>query len=193
LEYGGVYGGSDDTVWKSIVVDFPEVSLKMVSIAIKKMKIAVAGVLRWQQQLFESCSRPPYELRSYILGRRRVFPMGDPSPTDVNNNPNQFTGSDIMNIGMANMIPRLEKYRGRVFPTAQIHDAAYFECDDNDRQISSVGKDVTEAFTQVYASPSGIEIDFPIELKYGYAMNDKHDVLDAEFGFGRSGLQKLKL
>jgi DNA polymerase len=190
LEYGGLYGGADVTVWKSIVVDFPEITLPMVSAAIKKMKVAVAGVLRWQAALFLRVSKPPYELRDYILGRRRVFPTGNPPPTDVNNNPNQFLGSAIMNIGLSRMLPKLDKYRGKVFPVSQIHDACYFECPDDDRICNQVARDIRDSWTQTYNSPSGIPIVFPVEIKMGYSMHDANKELDAAFGVGRPGLVK---
>jgi len=193
LEYGGLYGGADVTVWKSIVVDFPEITLPMVSAAIKKMKVAVAGVLRWQAALFLRVSKSPYELRDYILGRRRVFPTGNPPPTDVNNNPNQFLGSAIMNIGMATMLPKLDKYRGKVFAILQIHDACYFECPDDDRICNSVARDIRDSWTQTYHSPSGIPITFPVEIKMGYSVHDANKELDEAFGVGRPGLTKVKL
>jgi DNA polymerase I-like protein with 3'-5' exonuclease and polymerase domains len=195
FEFGGLYGGADEVVWKSLVVDFPEITLAMTSAGIKKMKSVVAGVIRWQQRLFLECSEPPYELRSYVLGRRRVFPMGDPSPTDVNNNPNQWTGSDIMNVGMSRFLDRLEKawYRDRVIVLSQVHDAAYIECDDDDRMVMDVGRDIKASWTQCYVTPGGTEIDFPIELKSGYSIHSANAELDAEFGVGRPGLSKLKV
>jgi uracil-DNA glycosylase family 4 len=201
FEYGGLYGGSDDTVWKSVVVDDPTITLKQVSVAIAKMKQAVAGVLAWQQRLLKETSMPPYTLKSYILGRRRVFPLGNPPPTDVNNNPNQFAGSDVMNIGMCRMLPFLDKYvRNGVetcYPIFQIHDAAYFECDEDD--VYAVAADIRAAFVQSYQAANGTDIDFPIELKYGYALHsepkdsDKVKHPQLVWPVGRPGLVKMKV
>lgn len=202
LEYGGLYGGADETVWKSIVVDFPHISLGMVSAAIRKMKQVVAGVLRWQQELFLQCEKPPYELHSYVLKRRRVFPMGNPSPTDVNNNPNQFTGADIMDLGTVRFMEIWEKARWRdeVMMLKQVHDAAYFEVPDDDKLVNEIGLAIRDAWTQTHHSASGIAIEFPIDLKHGYALHDqpkpstleKHPELDWG-SCGRPGLVKLKL
>ncbi|HEX7094588.1 MAG TPA: DNA polymerase [Acidimicrobiales bacterium] len=201
FEYGGLYGGSDDTVWRSVVVDEPSITLKMVSVAIAKMKQAVRGVLDWQARLLRETSQPPYTLKSYILGRRRVFPLGNPPPTDVNNNPNQFAGSDVMNIGMARFLPCLDKYVKRgvetAYPIFQIHDAAYIECDEGDEM--KVAKDVKESFTQRYRAANGTEIDFPIELKIGYALHSEPKDKDKEkhpqlvWPVGRPGLVKVKV
>lgn len=201
LEYGGLYGGADETVWKSIVVDFPNVTQAMVSTAIKKMKLAVKGVLKWQQNLLIACSQPPYELKSYVLGRRRVFPLGDPSPTDVNNNPNQFTGADIMDIGTVNFMERWERasWRDQVYMIKQIHDAAYFEVPDDDRIVDEIGWAIKDSWTQVHKSPSGIAIEFPIELKHGYALHDEPSPQaiaaypELAWSIGRPGMTKLKL
>lgn len=201
FEYGGLYGGSDDTVWKSVVVDDPTITIAQVRVAIAKMKQAVAGVLAWQMRLLKETSQPPYTLKSYILGRRRVFPLGNPPPTDVNNNPNQFAGADIMNIGMCNMLPYLDKYVRRgvetCYPIFQIHDAAYFECDEDD--VPELARDIRAAFTQRYVSANGVEIDFPIEVKAGYALHSEPKDKDKEkhpqliWPVGREGLKKIKV
>jgi len=196
LEYGGMYGGSDETVWKSIVVDFPEITLAMVSAAIVKMKRVIVGVLRWQMRLFAQVSQPPYVLTDYVLGRIRVFPMGNPPPTDVANNPNQFAGSGIMNLGLSRMLPKLAKYKGKVKIFSQVHDAGYFEVPDNDRIALQVAQDIKASWTQTFETPSGIPIDFPVDIKQGYAMHDHDPKLDEQTGWagtGRTGLVKFKV
>lgn len=198
LEYGGLYNGSDETVWRSIVVDFPDVTLAATGAAIRKMKVMVKGVLEWQARLFAEVSRPPYELRSYILGRRRVFPMGNPPMTDIANNPNQFAGADVFDLGLMAMLQCMEKY-----PTSWdvklfsiVHDAAYFEVPDVDWIVERIGRDIKSSWEQSFKSPGGTDIHFPVDLKHGYAMHDDDPKLDEQIGMvgiGRPGLRKLKL
>lgn len=201
FEYGALYGGSDETVWKSVVIDEPSITRQAVSAAIAKIKSLVSGLLAWQARLLRETSQPPYTLRSYILKRMRVFPLGNPPATDVNNNPNQFAGADVMNLGICNMLPRLEKYRRRgvetCFPIKNVHDAMYFECAEADAM--RVAKDIQEAFPQTYRSASGVQIDFPIEVKIGYALHsepkdkDKAKHPQLIWPVGRPGLQKVKV
>jgi DNA polymerase I-like protein with 3'-5' exonuclease and polymerase domains len=196
FEYGGIYGGADMTVWKSVVVDEPSITLKMVSTAIATMKQAIVGVTRWQQRLLRETSLPPYTLKSYLLGRRRVFPLGNPPPTDINNNPNQFAGADIIDMGLCRMMPRLEKYNGTAYPILHQHDAMYFECNEADGP--RVARDVAEAFPTTVRAVNGQEIDFPVEIKMGYAYHSEPKPSMIEkfpwlvWDVGRPGLKKWK-
>lgn len=197
FEYGGIYGGADQTVWKAIVSEEPSITLKMTSEAIATMKAAIPGVLHWQQKLLRETSRPPYTLKSYLLGRRRVFPLGNPPPTDVNNNPNQFAGADIIDTGLCRMMPRLEKYRGTAYPILHQHDAMYFECNEADGL--RVAKDIAEAFPTTVKAVNGQDIDFPVEVKMGYAYHPEPKPIMIEkfpeliWPVGRPGLKKVKV
>jgi hypothetical protein len=131
-------------------------------------------------------------MRSYLLGRLRMWPMGEPSPTDIANNPNQFTGADIIDLGLMRLWPLLiGKYRQTVITLAHQHDAIYWEVPDDDRFVLQFGKDVKDAFTQVHKTPAGVEIEFPIDLKHGYAMHD--EIPGHAWNVGRPGMTKLKL
>jgi DNA polymerase I-like protein with 3'-5' exonuclease and polymerase domains len=197
FEYGAIYGGSDATVHKAVSADAPHITLKMTSQAIIKMKSRISHVFAWQQRLLAKTSQPPYTLWSYLLGRRRVFPMGKPPATDVANNPNQFAGADIMDIGYSRLVPRLEKYKGTAFLILNQHDADYFECDEAD--VLSLARDIQESFTQEVEAVNGQKILFPCDLKAGYSyavepsdkQKEKHPYL--VWPVGRPGLKKVKV
>lgn len=197
FEYGAIYGGSDATVHKAVSADAPHITLKMTSQAIIKMKSRISHVFAWQQRLLAKTSQPPYTLWSYLLGRRRVFPMGKPPATDVANNPNQFAGADIMDIGYSRLVPRLEKYKGTAFLILNQHDADYFECDEAD--VPSLARDIQESFTQEVEAVNGQKILFPCDLKAGYSyavepsdkQKEKHPYL--VWPVGRPGLKKVKV
>lgn len=201
FEYGAIYGGSDATVHKAVSADEPALAgskgLAMVRAAIVKMKQAVAGVFAWQTRLMQQTSMPPYTLRSYLHGRMRVFPLGNPPPTDVANNPNQFAGADIMDGGLVRLLPRLEKYNGTAFPILHQHDAIYFECDEDD--MMALARDVKEAFTTEVKAVNGQMIAFPADLKIGFAYHvepsDKQKAKYPELVWpvGRPGLKGVKL
>lgn len=199
FEYGAIYNGADATVHKAVSADEPALAnaagLKMVTAAIRTMKAAIPGVFAWQQRLLRETSQPPYTLRSHLLGRCRTFPLGNPPATDIANNPNQFAGADIMDIGLMNLLPRLDKYRD-VWPILHQHDAIYFECWEADAE--ALAKDIDEAFYVEIEAVNGQMIAFPNEVKTGYAYHvEPSDKQKAEhpaliWDVGRPGLRKLK-
>jgi len=200
VEYGALYGGSDATVHRSIAAEVPALAgphgFKMIREAIATMKRAVPGVFAWQQRLLYETSQPPYTLRSFLLGRRRVFPLGNPPPTDIANNPNQFFGADVMDIGLVEIMKRLAAYDD-AFPILHQHDAVYFECWEADAE--RLAKDVDEAFYTEVTGVNGDVIPFPNDLKIGYAYHvepsDKQKQLYPQlvWDVGRPGLKKFKV
>jgi DNA polymerase len=200
VEYGAIYGGADATVHKAIVSDQPKFAgqrgFEMIRASIAKMKRAIPGVFAWQQRLLRETSRPPYTLRSYLLGRCRIFPLGNPPPTDIANNPNQFAGADVMDIGLMKFLPRLEKYEDAFFILNQ-HDADYIECYEDDAE--AIARDVDEAFYMEVEAVNGQMIAFPNEVKIGYAYHseasDKQKALHPQLVWpcGAPGLKKFKI
>lgn len=200
VEYGAIYGGADATVHRAIAAEVPSLAgprgFQMIREAIATMKKAVPGVFAWQQRLLYTTSQPPYTLRSFILGRRRVFPLGNPPPTDIANNPNQFFGADVMDLGLVEIMKRLEKYDD-AFPILHQHDAIYFECWEDDAE--RLAKDVDEAFYIEVKGVSGDVIPFPNDLKIGYAYHvEPSDKQKAKYpqlvwNVGRPGLSKFKV
>jgi DNA polymerase len=200
VEYGAIYGGADATVHRAIAAEVPSLAgprgFQMIREAIATMKKAVPGVFAWQQRLLYTTSQPPYTLRSFILGRRRVFPLGNPPPTDIANNPNQFFGADVMDLGLVEIMKRLEKYDD-AFPILHQHDAIYFECWEDDAE--RLAKDVDEAFYIEVKGVSGDVIPFPNDLKIGYAYHvepsDKQKAKHPQlvWDVGRPGLSKFKV
>lgn len=200
FEYGAIYGAADHVVHKAVSAAEPSLAgprgLAMVQAAIRKLKQAVAGVFAWQMRLLQQTSMPPYTLRSYLNGRMRVFPLGNPPPTDVANNPNQFAGADVIDNGLVRFMPRLDKYRGTAFPILHQHDALYIECAEDD--MLRVAKDVHETFPSEITAVNGQVIQFPIELKIGFAYHSepsdkqKQDHPQLVWPVGRPGLTKIK-
>lgn len=201
FEYGALYGGALATIQRALVVNKPELAgkrgMQMIEQAVAKLKAAVPGVTRWQQSLLAKLSQPPHTFRSFILGRMRVWPLGSPPPTDVANNPNQFMGDDVISCGLVKFMPLLEKYGGTAFPILHQHDALYVECREAD--MTSVARDMNAAFPMTVRAVDGKDIDFPIEIKMGYAYHvEPSDKAKAKFPqlvwpCGRPGLKKVKM
>lgn len=201
LEYGAWYEGSIAAIQRALASAKPELAgqrgYQMIEKAVAQLKAATPGLTAWKQRLLAQTSLPPYTLRSYILGRMRVFPLGDPPPTDVANNPNQFMGDDVISMGIVRFMPRLSKYKGTAFPILHQHDAVYVQCREADGL--AVARDIAETFPMRVKAVNGVEIDFPIDLKLGYAYHveasDKMKALYPQLVWpvGRPGLRKVKL
>jgi uracil-DNA glycosylase len=160
-EYGAFYAGSVETLWKSVVKDYP--SVKMVDIAkmVDVMKSRMPGVLAWHNDCLVRATRDR-EIRSIVFGRRRCFPTGNADPTDAINFGIQSSGADLMNQGLMRIMPRLPK---GAWPILQIHDAAIFECDED--QADVLKATMLDCFTQTVAHNDN-ELTFTIDARISH-------------------------
>ena len=163
LEYASFYGANPETCWRGLLKEGFNVKLADTTAAIGKIMGRMSGVVRWQRQQIARASIPPYVISSFLLGRRRTWPMGQVEATEALNFGVQSAGADIMNTGMARMAERLPNYR-EVDAIVQVHDAAVFECWDDDAE--DLKADVIECFTQSHES-GGLTIPFPIDARIG--------------------------
>jgi DNA polymerase len=163
-EYGAFFAGSLDTLWRSIVRDDPTVKLADVARMVKVMATAMPHVSRWQKACVRRACTPPYEILSPFYGRRRCFPLGNANPSEAINFGVQSGTSDIMATGILRILPRLKKYRRRVIPILQIHDAMVFECDEDD--APKLEEDVMACFPDEHTL-NGVTIPYPIDCHIG--------------------------
>jgi uracil-DNA glycosylase family 4 len=168
FEYGSLYGGSPETLWKTLLRQGNNFKLVDVAKAQALLMGKMTGVVAWHRNCVLEASQPPYEIREFLYGRRRTFPLGQVEATEAINFGVQAAGASIMNTGMARMDAALEHYK-EAFAVTQVHDAAVFECyeDDADR----VKNDVVRCFTQEYQR-DGRMIPFPIDVKIGHSWAD---------------------
>ena len=131
--YGLGYGAGAETVLASIYdggYEGPPLSTRMVESVMQAIFREFPGIKVWREGAVRSAIETR-EVRSPLLHRRRIFPLGDVDVTVCYNYPIQSAGADIMNSRLAILADRL-----RAFPTAdifaQVHDAIYVECDEDD-------------------------------------------------------------
>jgi uracil-DNA glycosylase family 4 len=161
LEYGAFYGGAPETLWKQMLKEGRNVKLVDIARAVATLMNKMAGVVAWQRNTVAQASQPPYEVRDFLLGRRRTFPLGQVEATEAMNFGVQAAGAAIMNTGMAIMDDALGAFK-EAFAIAQIHDAAVFECWEDD--APRLAETVTRCFTQAYER-DGRMVPFPVETK----------------------------
>jgi len=160
-EYGAFYAGSVETLWKSVVRDYPNVTISMIGKMVHVMKTRMPGVTAWHQNMMRMADRDG-EIRSMILGRRRCFPIKQFDLSEVVNFPIQSSGADLINLGLMDIMPRLP---ATTFPILQIHDAVVFECDEDDQDL--VKRLVVESFTRD-VEYNGNTMNFPVDAKAGH-------------------------
>jgi DNA polymerase I-like protein with 3'-5' exonuclease and polymerase domains len=161
LEYGAFYGGAPETLWKQMLKEGRNVKLVDIARAVATLMNKMAGVVAWQRNTVAQASQPPYEVRDFLLGRRRTFPLGQVEATEAMNFGVQAAGAAIMNTGMAIMDDALSAFK-EAFAIAQIHDAAVFECWEDD--APRLAEAVTRCFTQAYER-DGRMVPFPVETR----------------------------
>ncbi len=168
LEYGAFYGGSVETLWKAQLKEGRDIKLADVTKAVGAMMRAMPGVVQWQHDCVRKASTFPFEIRTFTGSRRRTFPLGNADRNESINFGVQAQASRIMNIGMARMDDALKNFK-QAFAILQIHDAAVFECYEDDAE--AIKAEVVRCFTQDYTR-DGLTIPFPIEAKIGRSWAD---------------------
>jgi hypothetical protein len=98
MEYGGIYGGAAKTIWESIVGDFPSLTQRQVQNFLDAFTTTLPEVLTWRQLTLDEAIREG-GIRSPILGRWQVFPLGHVDPTVAYNFKAQSGGADLWALG----------------------------------------------------------------------------------------------
>lgn len=161
VEYGSFYGGAPETCWKALLKQGYDLKLVDVTRAIGTLMAKMSGVVAWQRNVVARASQPPFEIRDFVLGRRRTFPLGQVEASEAMNAEIQPSAAAIMNLGMARADDGLKAYR-EAFPIIQVHDATVFECDEDDAE--KIAADIPRWFEQSYER-NGRTIPFPVEVR----------------------------
>lgn len=162
IEYGWMYLAQPETLHRQLLKEGFQIKFPDLLKAYARLEKLMPGVRRWQQLAVATAAKPPYQIREPILGRFRTWPLGQVEATEACNSGVQPTAAGIMNLGMARFMTRsLHKYR-ELDPLAQVHDAAYFECweDDADRLMVDIKRDFEHEEVR-----DGRRVRFPVAVK----------------------------
>lgn len=163
VEYGAFYGGSPETLWKVLLKEGFNVKLTDVTAAVGALMRKMSGIVRWQRNTVAKAALPPHTIKDFVLGRRRVFPMGQVDPNEALNFESQATAAAIMDTGMARMEERIaDRGYKECFAIVQVHDAAAYECWEDDAE--DVKADIIDCYTQEYTR-DGRTIPYPVDAK----------------------------
>lgn len=172
LEYATWYGADDETVWKGLLKEGYNFKLVDVMHSLAVLRKKMSGIVRWQRETIHAASSPPFTLKGMILGRRRVWPMGQVDQGEALNIVPQTTAAEVMDLGMYKMACRIydRGYR-QCFPIVQVHDACVFECWAEDAE--AVLKDIEDCFTYEHSNPkNGRTVRFPVDAAIGDSWNE---------------------
>lgn len=158
-EYGGFYGGSDDTLYQSIVKEFPDVTPGAVAKITTTIRDRMPGVESWHHKLMRDAMAG--EIRSAVLGRRRTFPLGNAELTVVYNFPVQATGADIIDLGILALEPQLPHDAHIIIHG---HDALVVDCAEHD--APRVATTMTEALS-MEIEHNGTRMFYPANAAIG--------------------------
>ena len=166
--YGGMYGGSAETLYNALHRDFPNIDKRQCEMFLEKFDRIWPNIVAWRKDSHDIATRTG-ELRTPILGRCRLFPMKRPETTVAYNFPIQATAADIMNTSMLRLyeyVQSRDDLRGKAYPIIQVHDALYWE----------VHQSIAEEFRGIVEERMSCELEhpdnlvrmsFPVEAKIG--------------------------
>jgi hypothetical protein len=128
--YAGNYGGSEQTIWMKLLVEFPSLRLEDVMFLgqqWKKVNPQISQQAKINENLYyqRRLKHGVGWLESPILGRRRYWTGKDFGPTDAANYPIQSAAADIVNGALIAIDPDAMRLGARL--VAQVHDSLVYE------------------------------------------------------------------
>jgi DNA polymerase I-like protein with 3'-5' exonuclease and polymerase domains len=159
LEYGAFYGGSVDTLWKSVVKDFPELKPAAIAQFLITVGQRMPGVLQWRANRLKEAIENG-EIRSPILGRREVFPLGRVEPTVAYNYIPQSGGADLWAIGAVKFMAKWDQTSDDARVCHNGHDSVLILC--KEEYADAVEEDVHECWEMEFAG-----VPFLMDCKRG--------------------------
>jgi hypothetical protein len=158
LEYGTIYGGQDKAIWEALVGDFPSLTQQQVRMFIVSASRMMPEMVTWRERTLQEAIKLG-EIRSPILGRRQVFPLGRVDPTVAYNYKAQSGGADLWALGAIDFCARWGQHNqvdARLIHNG--HDSVLVLCRED--LAKQVEHDVYECWSREWA-----EMPFEMETK----------------------------
>lgn len=153
--YGLNYGAGAKTILEAIYdggYEGPPIKLATIERTIHTYFRAFPGVPRWRDATLKKAERD-FAIYSPLLGRHRIFPLGQVDATVAWNYPIQSGAADIINMRMKILykaLPLIDPTAGII---AQVHDAIYVECAEE--HVEAVKRCVAESLSVTLALVEG--------------------------------------
>lgn len=166
--YAANYGGSAETIWKSIAVDFPHVTLLQVARMLQMWFAKHPAIAKWQNSILKEVRLKDY-MEAPLSGHRNIL-FGLIDPKKIFNWPVQHTGADIINPRLEAVATRLKwQTEGILF---QYHDALICDSPDPVRLARILQQEMT-AEVELNGSKLTYDVDLKIGPSWGQAVEVK--------------------
>lgn len=168
--YGLNYGGSAETVWKSLIVDFPGLPLAAIQHVVDGWFRAHPQIQAWQANLVEKAQVDKY-IEEPLSGRRQYYHDGKIKPTEVLNFPIQGAAGTLANRAVKAIASQLNWTDEALL--AQVHDSTVSEIVEHkqDKLVEIVRSSMEQEVTL-----NGNVVRFPVDCKVGTNMAELRKV-----------------
>lgn len=165
--YGLNYGAGAAKVHQTIMTDprydGPPLSIEMVDRIIIAIYQAFPRVRSYREKVIAAASKSGY-VRDALIGRHRVYPLLDVSPTEASNYAIQATVASMMDLSIVEIACALPQVDESAMLVAQVHDALYGECDED--KAESCKALLAEGMSQkIRLVPDAPWMEFPVTAK----------------------------
>jgi DNA polymerase-1 len=156
--YGVAYMGSAKTIWRSLVVDYPSLTLTDVERMMRLFFKLHPDIGRWQQSIVRQARLKGY-VEAPLSKRKWRFFGGQVEPTKCVV-PIQMTGADLMDRAIIEVHENL--WPGELI-LAQIHDSLVLESGPDPTHLIKIAKNAMEREVEL----GGVRTRFPVDVKIG--------------------------
>jgi uracil-DNA glycosylase family 4 len=162
--YGLGYGAGAATIRASSYdggYEGPPLTTQLIQETVRTIFKAFPGIATWRDEQVRRANETR-EIRSPVLGRHRIFPLGEIDVTVCYNYPIQSGAADIMNAQLDVLAQRLPAVDPGAVIIAQVHDAIYVECDEDTAE--AVAHCVTDSLSVERALTEGaVPMPYPAD------------------------------
>ncbi len=163
--YGLNYGGSAETIWRSLLVEFPGLPLSDIVRIVNGWFKNHPEIKTWQESQVELAKVNCY-VEAPISGRRQYYHDGQIVPTEVLNFPIQATAGDITNMAILSLDKQI-KWDSKYAILAQVHDAILIEGPDKNCLIELL-KSSMEQTVELGGAKTTFPVDVSVGTNWGY-------------------------
>jgi len=157
IEYGLIYGGQPETIWRVIASQYPEVSFSEVLDGCQMLKEILSDATAWQEELLNAARKNKF-VEEPLSGRREYFYEGFIEPTKVVNFPIQGAAAKIMNDAVQRLHAALDYTQEALL--LQVHDELGAEGPDKQALIVKIKTAMEHEVVF-----NGRQTVFPVDMK----------------------------
>jgi DNA polymerase I-like protein with 3'-5' exonuclease and polymerase domains len=157
--FGLIYGGTAETLWKSLIVDFPSVKLDQIEFVVDGFYAQHSHVREYQNKLIAEAESNRY-VEEGLSGRQQHYHDGRVSPTQVVNFPIQGGAGTRANWAIRDAAVHVDWKRTAL--VMQVHDALIMVGPNRDELVHALRGAMESPVTH-----NGETIVFPTDVKCG--------------------------